>query len=101
MRINSGYVSFIGDENTKSFALIPCDSQKSFYGKAYVVENKNIHVLRSYSTFVCYYNSETREFVKLWDGYSATTMRHIASFRDHYGLSAIGKKEWESMEGSK
>ena len=97
MRINSGYVSFIGDENTQSFDLVPCDSRKSFYGKANVIENKNIHVLQSYSTFVCYYNSDTREFVKLWDGYSATTMRHIESFRDHYGLSAIGKKEWEAL----
>ena len=56
------------------------DRAKSFYGKAKVIEKDNGEkVLQSYNTEVCKISSNG-EFVRLWDGYSVTTMRHVNSF---------------------
>lgn len=54
--------------------------QKSFYGKAIVEELSNgISVLYSYGTRIMEMkpNGEMR---RIWDGWSATTGKHIASF---------------------
>lgn len=72
-------------------------NQKSFYGKAKItVENYEI-LLKSYDTIVCKVDAEGN-FVKLWDGYSPTTARHINSFRVMEGFKPIRKAEWDSME---
>lgn len=88
-----------GDEKMKRFELIPIDGRKSFYGKALVTEENNgLQLLTSYNTPICTYDEKTRVFRKIWLGYSATTMRHINSFRVSNGLPQIGKKEWLAME---
>lgn len=71
---------------------LPCfDSRKSFYGKAKVIENDNGEkVLRSYNTEVCKITNGG-EFVRLWSGYSSTTMRHINSFLRFFGIAGGGK----------
>lgn len=80
---------------------LPChDSRKSFYGKAHVLEDSTGNVfLQSYDTIVCYIDP-TGNFHRLWDGYSATTQRHINSFILEYRLSPkfAGKKQWDNME---
>lgn len=77
--------------------LRPNDSHKSFYGKALILTKDNGDtVLRSYSTEVCKVTKDGK-FVKLWDGYSATTMRHINSFLDYMGIQGGGKKWWDSL----
>jgi len=53
--------------------------------------------LRSYSTIVCSV-LKNGEFVRKWDGYSATTMKHINAFRKRYGLEPIHKEEWDAMK---
>lgn len=77
---------------------LPCfDSRKSFYGKAKVIENDNGEkVLRSYSTEVCKITNGG-EFVRLWSGYSFTTMRHINSFLWFFGIAGGGKSWWDSL----
>ena len=84
--------------NEKEFYL-PCyDSHKSFYGKA-VVKDFGIgdeKLLFSYGTLVA--AIVDGKFVRLWDGYSATTMRHVNSFLEHYGFSEGGKAFWDSCE---
>ena len=56
--------------------------EKSFYGKAKVIEEDNGEkVLQSYNTRVCRITS-SGEFVRMWSGYSVTTMRHINNFFD-------------------
>ena len=79
--------------------LIPSNSQaqKSFYGKAKVVIDGGKAYLQSYATFVCYMD-ENGQFHRLWNGWSATTARHINAFRIAYSLPTISKKEWNSME---
>lgn len=67
------------------------DRAKSFYGKAKVIEKDNGEkVLQSYNTEVCKITSGG-EFVRLWSGYSVTTMRHVNSFLNFFNLSGGGK----------
>lgn len=65
--------------------LIPLNSrQKSFYGKAKVIELKDYAVaLKSYDTIVCTVDYEERGVTKItfpWANWSATTARHITEF---------------------
>jgi hypothetical protein len=74
--------------------------QKSFYGKARIATYENGRTfntyLISYNTAVAMIDSAGR-FIRLWNGYSATTAKHIARFMDRYGLRGIGKAEWLNM----
>lgn len=75
----------------KTYALMPTDSRKSFYNKALVTVNDDgSEVLTSYTTQVAK-RMPTGEIIKLWDGWTATTGRHIKAF---CGLS---KSEWDAL----
>lgn len=75
---------------------LPSYDRKSFYGKAFVIEKNGVIYLRSYNTIVA--KIEKGVFIRVWGGYSATTMRHVNSFLIHHGCRKISKKEWEAME---
>ena len=82
----------------KMYELQPNDSRKSFYGKARVIEKDNGEkVLQSYNTEVCKITSGG-EFVRLWSGYSVTTMRHINSFLRLVGIAGGGKAWWDAQK---
>ena len=77
---------------------LPClDCHKSFYGKAQVLRDGNVLALRSYATIVCSLNLETGEFIRHWNGYSLTTMRHVNSFRILHNALPLNKSEWQEM----
>lgn len=79
----------------KSLELRPIDGRKSFYGKAKVVYvNESCFYLVSYDTTVCSLFPHTMQFVRWWDGYSSTTLRHVNAFRQKYGLPTLSKSEW-------
>lgn len=83
----------------KKYYLSPMDYEraKSFYGKAVVIEKDNGEkVLQSYNTEVCKITSGG-EFVRMWSGYSSTTMRHINSFLELVGISGGGKAWWDAQ----
>lgn len=83
----------------KKYYLSPMgyERAKSFYGKAKVIEKDNGEkVLQSYNTEVCKI-TEGGEFVRLWSGYSATTMRHINSFLQFFGIAGGGKAWWDTQ----
>lgn len=83
----------------KIFDLPVCgnDRAKSFYGKAKVIEKDNGEkVLQSYNTEVCKIRSNG-EFVRMWEGYSVTTMRHVNSFLSFFGISGGGKEWWNAQ----
>ena len=81
----------------KKFKLIPTRGQKSFYGKAWVIiTDDGETILRSYTTDVCKIDAAGR-FVRLWDGYSVTTMNHINSFIETFKIDGGGKKWWLSL----
>ena len=80
--------------NKKIYDLPCLDSRKSFYGKAKVIETEDGEkLLQSYNTIVCKINA-AGEFVRLWSGESATTMRHINSFIMFFGIQGNGGVAW-------
>lgn len=78
----------------KTFTLNP-SIQKSYYGKATVIEttenNERISRLQSYSTIVAEYNHHTNKMTVLgW--FSETTANHINDFLELYGFDRCNKK---------
>ena len=69
----------------------PQGIQKDFYGKAMT----NGPELYSYGTKVA--SIVDGVLLRHWDGYSATTLRHIRAFLMENGLPTMNKKEWEAM----
>lgn len=64
----------------KAYELTPTDGRKSFYGKAVVmVEDNGTETLYSYGTPIVK-RLASGELVKLWEGWTATTGRHIQAF---------------------
>lgn len=60
--------------------LKPNDNHKSFYGKAYVqMDDDGTETLYSYNTPVIR-RAKNGNLTRLWNGYSATTQRHIVAF---------------------
>ena len=81
----------------KIYELKPTDNRKSFYGKAIIIEKDNGEkILQSYETKVCKITSEG-EFVRMWSGYSATTMRHVNSFVQLFNIARGGKAWWDAQ----
>ena len=72
------------------------DRAKSFYGKAKVIETDGETLLQSYDITVCKID-KSGEFVRMWEGYSATTMRHINAFIEMFGIPGGGKKWWDAL----
>lgn len=85
--------------NEKRFTL-PCyDNRKSFNNKAYCVETGKTIILESYGTKVGFIRGGV--FHRTWGGYSATTMRHVKNFLEHYDmLGGIPhtKAWWDSLK---
>lgn len=80
-----------------TFDLKPTDGRKSFYGKAVVRQLNGTATLYSYETPVIRRNRDG-SFSRLWAGYSATTMRHVNAFMDHYGAPrGVSKSEWLAL----
>ena len=64
----------------RKYELTPTDGRKSFYGKAVViVEDNGTETLYSYNTPIIK-RLVSGDLVKLWDGWTATTGRHIRAF---------------------
>ena len=76
---------------------LPCfDSRKSFYGKAQIIEPESgSKLLKSYSTIVASVDA-SGGFHRHWEGFSATTMRHVNSFLDFCSLHGGGKAWWNN-----
>ena len=78
------------------------DGRKSFYKKAYVVEERGYKTLYSYDTPVVQITWRG-DLVRLWPGYSATTMRHVNEFlkQNGYGRDYGGKAWWNRQPARK
>lgn len=70
-------------------------TQKSYYKKAYVLRDGNNLFLRSYNTIVC--GIVNGKFIRYWDGYSSTTMKHVNDFRVQHELNRLSKKDWDEI----
>ena len=60
-------------------APAPTQHQKSFYGKALVIQEGELTLLRSYETFVAQYHQDTKKLI-VNGFYGRTTTRHIKAF---------------------
>ena len=89
-----------------SYDLTPLHTnQKSFYGKArvYVIEDGrgNYYTLRSFGKVVAsvYVVPGNIPYMKrLWDGYSATTMRHVNELLMQEDFPKLSARAWRAME---
>lgn len=64
----------------RKYELIPTDGRKSFYGKAQVViEEDGTETLYSYETAIIK-RTTAGDLIRLYDGFTATTGRHIKAF---------------------
>jgi hypothetical protein len=73
--------------------MLDATTQKSYYGKALVKECEDgTIILQSYQTDVA--KIENGNLIKLWDGYSLTTMNHINDFCRQFGFPTFNKKSW-------
>lgn len=70
-------------------------TQKSYYKKAYVLKDGNNLYLQSYNTIVC--GLVEGKFVRYWDDYSTTTMKHVNDFRVQHELNRLSKKDWDEI----
>jgi hypothetical protein len=73
-------------KENKAFVL------EGFGNRALVIPTDNGYILKSYYTNVAEFRNG--EFIRLWDGFSTTTLKHVNIFREFLGLRAIGKREW-------
>lgn len=71
--------------------------QKSYYRKAQVFEDDSFLVLRSYDTDVLAIDKVKNKLVRLWNGWSATTAKHINDFLLQNGFGKLSKKEWLAL----
>lgn len=78
------------------YELQPNDA-KSFYGKAKVWDTGERTLLYSYNMLVCEIDNATGEFIRMWGGYSKTTMRHINAFIKLFNIDGGGKAWWDSL----
>lgn len=70
---------------------------KSYYGKAKVIEAGGVKYLKSYDTVVCVVTADG-EFIRLWEKYSPTTLNHVNDFRALFGFECLNKKAWDKLE---
>lgn len=77
---------------------------KGANNRAYYRNNGNVIQLKSYDTIVFEYDITTGEYVRKWNGYSATTLKHVEMFccwiegRTYHRNSTFGKANWEGMK---
>lgn len=71
-------------------------AEKVFMEKQKSSRETEKNYCKVYNTIVCKIDKDGN-FVKLWDGYSYTTLRHINSFILHFGIAGGGKSWWENL----
>ena len=73
-------------------AINNAETLDGFNGRAVLIPVNGGILLKSYNTIVC--GVFGGEFVKLWDGFSVTTLKHINLLRANGGMPAFSKREW-------
>lgn len=89
--------NYLFQNEFNKYELQPYDHHKSFYKKAYVYDTNEWYFLKSYETYVCAVRKSNMTIYKLWDDYSATTMRHINAFLTYLGCADGGKRWWDAL----
>lgn len=72
------------------------NNNKSFYGKAEVKQEDNDVTLISYGIEIV--NVYNGKITPLWDGWSATTNRHLKEFFKQFWDVEYSKKAWDKIQ---
>lgn len=75
------------------------NNQKSFYGKAEVEQEENNVPLISYNIPIV--NVNNGKITPLWNGWSATTNRHLKEFFKQFWDVDYNKKMWDKIQDGK
>ena len=67
-----------------------------FNNRAVIIPVDNGYILKSYYTNVAAFIDG--KFIKLWGGFSVTTLKHINAFRRYLKLDYLSKREWIELE---
>lgn len=67
--------------------------------RAVTIDDGERIYLQSYDTLILSVNTFTGEVVKMWDGYTVTTLKHINTFLAGFGLK-FNKKSWLDFKGT-
>ena len=90
-----------GKDMVNKIEIRPADGRKSFYGKAKMVQYDEYWAIVSYGKEVALVRKTDEgmvEVVRVWMGYSHTTLRHINSAMSMLGSAHyLCKKEWENI----
>lgn len=79
----------------QTYELMPVDGRKSFYSKAFVmVSEDGTETLYSYGTAIIK-RTKNGKLLKIWNGWSLTTGRHIKAFCD------LNKEQYQMLEEEK
>ena len=73
---------------------------KSFYNKAFLIENGKYKILKSYDTIICAFDPDTNcvyRCITDSDLVSVTTNRHIRSFMYHFMGYMLSHKEFLNL----
>ena len=65
--------------------------------RAVVIKDGNTVYLQSYDTIVLSVDILTGTIKKLWDGYTATTLKHVNAFLKGFNGQQFNKKTWENF----
>ena len=65
--------------------------------RAVVIDTPEKRYLQSYDTLILETDKATGATVKLWGGYSVTTMKHINEYLYKYGGRGLSKKAWTAV----
>ena len=68
-------------------------TQEKVFTARRMLRKTDMDTMYSYGTRVARIDTKGK-FYRLWDGYSATTMRHVNSFLRHYNFYGVGGKKW-------
>ena len=62
--------------------------------------NAGDHVyLQSYDTIILDYDRAAGMIKKMWSGYSMTTLKHVNTFLQFYGMQTLNKAGWLAFTG--
>ena len=82
---------------TKNEYYLKATLQKDYYKKAKVIIEGDLKILQSYNTRVIAIDTVNGNIIRLWNGWSVTTAKHINDFLMQHGFNAICKKDWLKM----
>lgn len=84
--------------NGNYLAVPSCDNRCIV--RVCVLDDGTDYVLESYDTDVCtvHCTFDGWYFTREWDGWTATTMKHVNAFREQFGFSHMNKYEWLMLD---